>query len=123
MAFETMQTGCLTGGIKRSSGVNVLPNVAKSWEEVRDDSNPSIDWIIAGYDGKSKTDITLLHKGNGGVEGCAAKLPENVPLFGGCKLRQNGRFVTWFYNEDEGTSVMAKGRASMHKNGKRDFFV
>lgn len=74
-----------------------------------------MDWLIAGYDGSSKTDITVLKKGNGGVAGCAAELPESDPVFGGCRLR-TGRFMAFYYAPD-GASVMKKGRASMHKNG------
>jgi len=87
-----------------------------AWAEVRDDSNTSVDWIIVGYDGSSKTDITVLNKGNGGVEACSRALPEGRAVFGGCRL-ENGRFVTFFY-ADEGTPTMQKGRASMHKNGE-----
>jgi hypothetical protein len=82
---------------------------------VRDNSNGSVDWLIAGYDGASKTDITVLGKGSGGVAGCAAELPGADPVFGGCRLR-TGRFVAFYYAPD-GASVMKKGRASMHKNG------
>ncbi len=86
-----------------------------AWEEVRDDNNP-IDWLIAGYDGSSKTDITILSKGPGGLESCADSLPRSEPVFGGLRLSNSGKFVTFFY-ADEGTSIMKKGRASMHKNG------
>jgi Cofilin/tropomyosin-type actin-binding protein len=86
-----------------------------AWAEVRDNSNASVDWLIAGYDGASKTDITVLSKGSGGVAACAAALPSGDPVFGGCRLR-TGRFMA-FYHAPEGASVMKKGRASMHKNG------
>jgi Cofilin/tropomyosin-type actin-binding protein len=82
---------------------------------VRDNGNPTVDWIIAGYDNGSKTDITLLHKGSGGVSACAAALPEATPTFGGMRL-SNGRFRQFYY-APESASVMQKGRASMHKNG------
>lgn len=86
-----------------------------AWNEVRDDTNPEVDWLIAGYALNSKTDITILEKGAGGVDRCAEALPENVPAFGG--VRVHGRFATFFYT-DEGTPTMQKGRASMHKNGE-----
>lgn len=89
-----------------------------AWAEVRDDSNPSVDWIIVGYEGSSKTDITLLDKGSGGINACSAALPEGRPVFGGC--RRNGRFVTFYYT-DEKTPTLQRGRASMHKNGKLSF--
>jgi hypothetical protein len=89
-----------------------------AWAEVRNDSNPSVDWIIVGYDddGNSKTDITLLDKGTGGITACSEALPEGRAVFGGCR-KENGRFVTFFYASAE-TPPMQRGRASMHKNGK-----
>lgn len=87
----------------------------KAWNEVRDDSNDEVDWIIAGYVEGSKTDITILVKGHGGVEACSAALPKGKPVFGGIRVR--GRFVTFYYAKDDDTSTMQKGRASMHKNG------
>jgi hypothetical protein len=90
-------------------------HVPAAWAEVRNDSNPSVDWIIVGYDGSSKTDIALLNKGSGGINACSAALPEGRAVFGGC--RRNGRFVTFYYS-DEKTPTMQRGRASMHKNGE-----
>lgn len=87
-----------------------------AWAEVRDDSNVEVDWLIAGYEGDSKTDITVLAKGSGGIDDCSKALPEGLAVFGGCRLRETGRFVTFYY-ADEGAPVMMKGRASMHKNG------
>ena len=69
--------------------------------------------MIAGYVEGSKTDITVWHKGSGGVDACAAQLPENEPCFGGCRFA-NGRFKHFYHAAG---SVMKKGRASMHKNG------
>ena len=86
-----------------------------AWEEVRDDNNPEVDWLIAGYDGSSKTDITILAKGHGGLKECSNVLPDALPVFGGLRLNDN-KFATFFY-VDEQTSVLKKGRASMHKNG------
>jgi hypothetical protein len=74
-----------------------------------------VDWVIAGYDGNSKTDITVLQHGAGGISACAAALPDNVPCFGGFRC-SNGRFRHFYYAPDA-ASVMQKGRASMHKNG------
>lgn len=85
----------------------------KAWEEVRGDDD--VDWLIAGFNGNSKTDITVLLKGKGGVDECSKALPANTAIFGGCRL-STGRFVTFFY-ADEGTPTMQKGRASMYKNG------
>lgn len=154
----TLQTDPRSGGLKRSSGVNVLPCVAEgasvrnvcwsttlstifaltrsssarscvatttingsAWSEVRDDSNTCVDWIIVGYDGTSKTDITVVCKGSGGVDACSNALPEGQAVFGGCRL-ENGRFVTFFY-ADSGTPTMQKGRASMHKNGELSMYA
>ena len=93
--------------------LTIFPSLA--WAKVRDNSNGEIDWLIAGYDNGSKTDITILSSGNGGLEGCASSLPEGEPVFGGFRL-STGRF-RHFYYVSEGASVMKKGRASMHKNG------
>ena len=57
----------LDGGVKKSSGVNVLPIVAETWAKVRDDTNTEVGWLIASFDGNSKTDITILTSGSGGV--------------------------------------------------------
>jgi hypothetical protein len=144
----TLQTDARSGGIKKSSGVVVLPLIAESelpgsvcrvstthapiiakcshsvsvsslcitaWAQVRDEKNLEVDWLIAGYDNGSKTNITVISKGNGGVEACAAALLENEPCYGGCRF-SNGRFKH-FYHAGEISSAMKKGRASMHKNG------
>jgi Cofilin/tropomyosin-type actin-binding protein len=89
--------------------------IIQAWAEIRDNGNPNVDWLIAGYDNGSKTDITVLQKGSGGVEACAAALPDDEPVFGGFRL-SNGRFRHFYYAPDA-ASVMKKGRASMHKNG------
>jgi Cofilin/tropomyosin-type actin-binding protein len=88
---------------------------ATAWSEVRDNSNNEVDWLIAGYDNGSKTDITVRNKGNGGVKACAAALLENEPCFGGFRT-STGRFKHFYYAPDS-ASTMSKGRASMHKNG------
>lgn len=115
MIAGTLQTDPRSGGVKKSSGANVLPIVAETWAKVRDDKNPDVDWLIAGYDGNSKTDITVLHMGSGGLGACSSALPEGMASFGGCRL-SSGRFVSFFYVAD-GTPIMQKGRASMYKNG------
>ena len=120
----TMQTDPRSGGVKRSSGVNVLPSVAEAWAEVRDDSNPDVDWILIGYDGNSKKDMTLIQKGKGGLDALSRELPAVVSsaggaVFGGFKLLSNeksGRFVHFVY-VDENCPAMKKGRTLMYKNG------
>jgi len=114
--MPTLLTDPRSGGVKKSSGVKVLPIIKETWAEVRDETNTSVDWIIAEYDGTSKTCVTLLKKGNGGIEECSANLPENKAVFGGVRLKYNSRFVTFIY-ASPGTPIMQKGRASMQKNG------
>jgi hypothetical protein len=89
--------------------------ILAAWRKVRDDSNPKVDWLIAGYVEGSTKDITVLKSGNGGIDQCSQELPVNQAVFGG--FRHQGRFMTFFY-ADEGTPTMQKGRASMHKNGE-----
>ena len=115
MIAGTLQTDPRSGGVKRSSGVNVLPEVSETWTRVRDNSDGEVDWLVAGYVPGSKTDITVLASGPGGTAACAAALPDGEPVFGGCRM-STGRFQGFFY-VPENTSSMKKGRASMHKNG------
>ena len=115
MIAGTLQTDPRSGGVKRSSGVNVLPEVSETWSKIRDDSNKDVDWLVAGYVPGSKTDITVIASGIGGPSACAEALPDGEPVFGGCRM-SNGRFQGFFYASDN-TSGMKKGRASMHKNG------
>lgn len=89
--------------------------VATAWAQIRDKKNKEVDWVILGYDGNSKTDITVLTKGNGGMQACSASLPENDPCFGGLQLSTE-RFVG-FFHAPYTCPAMKKGRASMHKNG------
>ena len=120
----TMQTDPRSGGVKRSSGVNVLPSVAEAWAEVRDDSNPDVDWILIGYNGNSKTDLTLIQKGKGGLDVLSQELSTIASsaggaVFGGSRLFSNekkGRFVHFLY-VDENCPAMKKGRTLMYKNG------
>jgi hypothetical protein len=115
MIAGTLQTDPRSGGIKRSSGVKVLPSVAETWDKVRDNTNAEVDWLIAGYVPGSKTDITVVASGSGGPAAVAAVLPEGEPVFGGCKM-SSGRFMGFWYVSEE-TSGMKKGRAALHRNG------
>eukprot|EP00536_Pseudo-nitzschia_multiseries_P000122 jgi/Psemu1/299868/fgenesh1_kg.3_\ len=117
----TLQTDPRSGGVKRSSGVNVLPSVVDAWAEVRDDSNASVDWILVGYEGNSKTDMTLLEKGAGGIDVLSTRLASVAAggaVFGGTRLLQkkSGRFVHFLY-VDEACPAMKRGRTLMYKNG------
>ena len=85
------------------------------WEQIRDNNNTDVDWLLAGYDNNSKTDITVIDKGCGGIAVCSTKLLENEPVFGGFRL-STGRFQQFYYCP-ENASAMKKGRASIHKNG------
>lgn len=95
---------------------STLTILLPGWSQVRDDGNISVDWILVGYEGNSKTDITLLAKGNGGIDSVSKALPQGTAVYGGCRLKGSGRFVTFFYADDN-TPAMQKGRASLHKNG------
>lgn len=114
--MPTLLTDPRSGGVKKKSGVVLSPTIKDAWEEVRDEKNSSVDWVIIGYEDGSKSNVTVVNKGDGGVEGCCNALPEAEPVFGGIRLEKNGRFVSFFY-AGEGTSIIRKGRASMHKNG------
>ncbi|KAL7469576.1 hypothetical protein ACHAXS_009825 [Conticribra weissflogii] len=110
--MPTLFTDPRSGGIKKSSGVNVLPSVSNTWSRIRNDSDTSVDWLIASFDGNSKTDITVIESGLGGIEECAKNLPDGKACYGGCRLKRNGRFVTFFY-VGEGTPVMQRGRGAL----------
>mmetsp|Transcript_42135 Transcript_42135/g.63633 ORF Transcript_42135/g.63633 Transcript_42135/m.63633 type:complete len:395 (-) Transcript_42135:286-1470(-) len=114
--MPTLLTDPRSGGVKKKSGVQVLPIVAETWAKVRNDADPTVDWLIASYEGKSKTDVTVLDSGFGGMDVCAQRLPHDKPVFGGCRLK-TGRFVTFYYCDEDHTSVIVRGRAAMHKNG------
>lgn len=86
------------------------------WSKVRDDKDKDFDWILIGYDGNSKTDMTVLDSGSGGMEAVSSKLPEGEPVFGGVRL-STGRFVHFLY-VDESCPAMKRGRTLMYKNGK-----
>ena len=86
------------------------------WSKVRDDKNKEVDWILVGYDGNSKTDMTVVDSGIGGLEVVSSKLPEGEPTFGGVRL-STGRFVHFLYI-DESCNAMKRGRTLMYKNGK-----
>ena len=102
----------------------MLPSVVEAWAEVRDDSNPEVDWILIGYDGNSKTDLTLIEKGKGGMDVLSNKLSTVVSaaggaVFGGTRLfanNKNGRFVHFLYVGEDCPAVK-KGRTLMYKNG------
>lgn len=86
-----------------------------AWSKIRDNNNTDVDWLLAGYDNGSKTDITVIASGHGGLSACSAALLPTEPVFGGFRL-STGRFRHFYYAPDA-ASVMKKGRASMHKNG------
>ena len=80
-----------------------------------------MDWILIGYDGNSKTDLILIEKGKGGMDVLSEKLDAVVSsaggaVFGGTRLKKNGRFVHFVY-VDENCPAMKKGRTLMYKNG------
>jgi len=112
--MSSIMTGMVRdGGVSKSSGVTVLPEVAKVWRNVRDDFNDRIDWLLCSYVEGSKTDITIFGAGNGGIIKCLSSMPPGIVVFGGFKLGR--RFVHFIYTEE--ASVMWKGRSTWHKNG------
>ena len=112
--MPTLLTDPRSGGTAKSSGVNVLASVAEAWSSVRDNTKPT-NWLIASFDGNSKTDVTLIDSGTGGIEECSSKLLD-VACYGGVRL-SSGRFVN-FFHVPEGCPPMQRGRASMYKNGE-----
>lgn len=92
-----------------------MPFLKTAWIEARDDANKHVDWVLIGYDGNSKTDMTLLEKGNGGIDVISGKLPPGIPVFGGVRTSK-GRFVSFLYI-DEDCAAMKRGRTLMYKNG------
>ena len=94
----------------------VLYLFPKVWKEVRDDNNKDVDWVLIGYDGDSKSDMTVLDKGNGGVAAISSKLPSDVPVFGGIRLTK-GRFVSFCYIGEDVPGIK-RGRTLMFKNGE-----
>lgn len=91
-----------------------------------------MDWILCGFDdgnssGAKKNQanlIVLLKKGSGGIEACASSLYDDGRiLFGGSKITKTGRFVSFVYIDLNRTPAMARGRASMFKNGVLNTFV
>ena len=95
-----MQTDPRSGGVKRSSGVNVHDSVKEAWAEVRDDANTAVDWILIGYDGNSKTDMILVEKGSGGLEAVASKLQDGVP--DALETLKQAGIKTWVLTGDKG---------------------
>jgi hypothetical protein len=86
------------------------------WSQIRDDTNKDVDWLLIGYDGNSKTNMTVFDQGNGGMAVLSSKLPEGEPVFGGVRLSK-GRFVHFLYLP-EGCSAIKRGRTLMYKNGE-----
>lgn len=86
-----------------------------AWAKVRNEASDEITYLVASYVTNSKTDVQIIDKGSGGIQGCCQNLPNDRPLFGGAKL-SSGRFVSFLYNGNN-VGIMLKGRASMHKNG------
>jgi hypothetical protein len=89
------------------------------WSKIRDNANTELDWVLIGYDGTSKTDMTVLDKGNGGMEVVSSKLPDGAPTFGGVRL-QSGRFVHFLYLPEDCPAIK-RGRTLMYKNGEQMF--
>lgn len=95
---------------------NTFARINTVWAQVRDDNNKDIDWVLIGYDGDSKTDMTVVDKGNGGVEAISSKLPSDTPVFGGIRLTSKNRFVQFLYVGEDVPGIK-RGRTLMYKNG------
>ena len=93
-ASEAMQSQSQQKMHACNSSLSVL---SITWSEVRDNTNNTVDWLIAGYDQDSKTDITVLKKGRGGLDECASALPEGKAAFGGIRTRGQrfNTFIPW----------------------------
>ena len=120
----TLQTDPRSGGLKRTSGVQIDPEVARAWEEVRDDTNTDIDYVLIGYDGPSKTQLRVLDKGRGGLqtlgtqcfpsEMLATQYNQDGVVFGGVKLiATTNRFVSFLYIDSDLCPAVKKGRTLM----------
>jgi hypothetical protein len=95
--------------------IQLVTPITAVWAKVRDDKNKDVDWVLIGYDGNSKTDMTVLESGSGGMEAISGKLPQGIPVFGGVRL-SSGRFVHFLYVDDN-CPALKRGRTLMYKNG------
>jgi hypothetical protein len=57
--MATLATGNTTGGQKKSSGVSLVSSLKETWAKVRDDSDESCSWVLAGFSPGSKTNIEV----------------------------------------------------------------
>ena len=124
----TLQTDPRSGGLQRTSGVQIDPAVARAWEEVRDDTNTDVDYVIIGYAGPSKTQLRVWDKGRGGLHTLgtqcfpAARLAtqynQDGVVFGGVKLiATTNRFVSFVYIDSDLCPAVKKGRTLMVRTG------
>jgi len=130
--MPTLLTDPRSGGVKKKSGVNVLPIIHETWSKVRSDDDETT-FLLATYALNSKQDIDLLRCGTDPNPLTAIfsdpNLPQNSPIFGGMRIIQDNdndndhdhdnskvSFASFVYIGEE-VGVMAKGRASMHTNG------
>jgi hypothetical protein len=113
--MATMATGNTTGGVAKGSGVNILPDVAPAWQEVR--SSEVQRFVVLSYSPPtSKTDVGVLAAGDGGLEQVKEFLSQNKDkvCFGGFKT-EAGKFDR-FFCIGESVGGLARGRACLHKN-------
>lgn len=97
---------------KRSSGVNVDPDIALQWNVVRSDSEND-NFILLTYSGN---DIVLCAHGDGGLQGLLSHLNDDHIFFGGLRAEVDG-LIKFFSFSFIGSAVngMKKGKASLHK--------
>ena len=113
--MSTLATGSTSGGVKKGSGVNVLPSVATAWARVR--ASPTSRLLIVSYIKESKTDIDVIRECpcSDGLASVKIELSgyRDRICFGGfmndCKRFEH------FYCVGSEVSGIARGRGSLHK--------
>lgn len=114
--MATFQTGDTSGGLKKTCGVVISPNISKTWIRVRNDLDTSVNWMLIGY--LSKTVVDVVATGSGSLrDGILVEIQngkyDDQCLFGG--FRDGDRFSHFTFVGSR-TGAMAKGRASLHRN-------
>mmetsp|Transcript_16604 Transcript_16604/g.27710 ORF Transcript_16604/g.27710 Transcript_16604/m.27710 type:complete len:154 (-) Transcript_16604:4465-4926(-) len=108
-------------GAKRSSGVDVSdPEIAATWEKVREDGD-ALNWLLLSY-ADSKT-MRVCGTGEGGLDEMLSLLNDDEAFFGCVRAQIEG--AVKFYSVafvGENLNGMKRGKASMHKSGVLNSF-
>ena len=65
--------------------MSVKDGVQSAWDEVKDDANTEVDWMLCGY--VSKKEIDVIGKGSGGRKACLAQIVSDKDIvFGGFRV-------------------------------------